>query len=80
MDIERLVFSYLTINSIKTVSLVSMRELEKGDIIIDINKGYALRRIGTGNVPNKNRFFRGFNSFVCLTVLFLGKKCFFLHF
>ncbi len=79
MDIERLVFLYLTINSIKTISLVSMRELEKIDIIIDINKGYALRRIGTGNVPNKNRFFRGFNSFVFLT-LFFGKKMFFLHF
>jgi len=64
MDIERLVFLYFTINSIKTVSLLSMREQEKSDIIIDINKGYALRRIGTGNVPNKNRFFIGINSFV----------------
>ncbi len=47
MVIERLVFLDFTINSIKTVSLVSMRELPKSDIIIDINKGYALRRIGT---------------------------------
>ncbi len=47
MDIERLVFLYFTINSIKTVSLVSMRELPKSDIIITINKGCALRRIGT---------------------------------
>lgn len=46
VEIGKLFFLYLTINSIRTVLLVSIRELPKNDIIIDITKGYALRRIG----------------------------------
>jgi hypothetical protein len=47
LNIGKLFFLYVAINSIKTVSLVSIRELRQNDIIIDINKAYALRRIGT---------------------------------
>jgi hypothetical protein len=46
VDIGKLFFLYFTINSIRSVSLVSIQELTKNDIIIDITKGYALRRIG----------------------------------
>ncbi|CAF1497825.1 unnamed protein product [Rotaria magnacalcarata] len=42
----RLIFLCFIVNSIRTVLLVSMQDLSKSDIIIDIKKGFALRRIG----------------------------------
>jgi hypothetical protein len=46
INIAKVFFLYLTINSIRIVSLVSIEELSKNDIIINVNKGYALRHIG----------------------------------
>jgi hypothetical protein len=46
IDVGRLIFLYFIVNSIRTVSPVSVHELPSNDIIININKGYALRRIG----------------------------------
>ena len=45
--VPRLFTLYFTIFSIRAVLLVSIEELSKNDIIIDINKGYALRHRGT---------------------------------
>ncbi|CAF3434699.1 unnamed protein product [Rotaria socialis] len=42
----KLCFLYFIINSIGTVILVSMRDWSKNDVIIDINKGYTLQRLG----------------------------------
>lgn len=46
IQIGKIFYLYFTINLIKTALLVSIRELPKNDIIIDIVKGYTLRRIG----------------------------------
>jgi hypothetical protein len=46
INITKVFFLYLTINSIRAISLVSIEELSKNDIIINIKKGYALRHIG----------------------------------
>jgi len=46
VNVARLVFLYFIVNSIRTVSLLSIQELPSNDIIINVNKGYALRRIG----------------------------------
>jgi hypothetical protein len=47
VSVVRSVLLYLTINSLRTVLLVSIRELPTSDTIVDVNKGYALRLIGT---------------------------------
>ena len=45
-SVAKLLYLHIMINSIRTVSLVSIRELPKSDVVIDINKGYALRGLG----------------------------------
>jgi hypothetical protein len=45
-NISKFVFIYSIINCITIVALVSIREWPTDDIIVNINKGYALRRIG----------------------------------
>ena len=47
VNIHELFFLWCITNSIWTVLPVPMQELLKNDIIIDVRKGYALRRIGT---------------------------------
>jgi len=47
IQIGKIFFLYFTIDSVRTVLPVSIRELPKNNIIIDITKGYTLRRIGT---------------------------------
>jgi hypothetical protein len=46
LDVARLVFVYCIINWITIVALVSIRELPTDDIVVNLNKGYALKRIG----------------------------------
>ncbi|CAF3390916.1 unnamed protein product [Rotaria socialis] len=46
VDVARLFFLYFTINLIRTALLVQTRDWQKNDTIININKGYALRRLG----------------------------------
>jgi hypothetical protein len=46
IGVARLFFLYFIVNSIRIVLLVSIRELSTNDIIIDVNKGYTLRRLG----------------------------------
>jgi hypothetical protein len=45
--IVKFVFLYFIVDSIRIVSLVSIKELSTNDVIVNINKGYSLRRIGT---------------------------------
>ncbi|CAF3044419.1 unnamed protein product [Rotaria sp. Silwood2] len=47
LGVSKSVFVYSIINCITVVALVSIRELPTDDIIVNINKGYALQRIGT---------------------------------
>ncbi|CAF2901811.1 unnamed protein product [Rotaria sp. Silwood2] len=47
LGVSKSVFVYSIINCITVVALVSIRELATDDIIVNINKGYALQRIGT---------------------------------
>jgi hypothetical protein len=46
VGIGSIVFVYFIINSISTVTLISIREVPANDIIVDIEKAYALRRVG----------------------------------
>ena len=42
----RLCLLYFIINSIGAVCMMHMQEWSKNDVIIDINKGYILQRLG----------------------------------
>lgn len=44
--VARLCFFYYMANSIGVVMLMSMQDWSKNDVIVDINKGYTLQRIG----------------------------------
>ncbi|CAF1462912.1 unnamed protein product [Adineta steineri] len=46
-DISSSIFAYFIINSITIIVLASIGELPANDVIVNIDKGYALRRIGT---------------------------------
>jgi hypothetical protein len=46
VGIGNLFFVYFIINSISTVTLISIQEVPANDIIVDIKKAYALRRVG----------------------------------
>ena len=61
-DVSKSVFVYSIFNCITIVALISIRELPIDDIIININKGYALRRIGTYSSNMKEQVVHTFVS------------------